>query len=105
MYKIYVTEEFERDFKKCDDSIKQQIKKEIEQLETNPYVGRPLGYKFFREKKIANYRFYYLIYEEHVVVFVIALSTKKNQQTVIDSVRKLIPFYKDEIRKKINQSD
>ncbi len=51
-YKIYTTEEFDRDFRKLDGSLQQQIEKEIGQLETNPYVGKPLGYKFFREKKI-----------------------------------------------------
>ena len=31
-YKIITTENFEKSFKKCDSSIKNQIKKEIEQL-------------------------------------------------------------------------
>lgn len=56
-YSIYTTEEFDKDFNKLDKSIKQQIEKEIEQLETNPYVGNPLGYRFFREKRVKNYRF------------------------------------------------
>ncbi|MDO8460556.1 MAG: type II toxin-antitoxin system RelE/ParE family toxin [Nanoarchaeota archaeon] len=101
-YNIYVTEEFERDFKKLDNSIKIQIDKEISQLKVNPFVGKPLGYEFFREKKVKNHRFYYLIYEEHVIVFVVALSDKKNQQQVIDNIKSLIPFYKEEIKKKLN---
>jgi len=92
-YEIIATEEFERDLKKCDKSIKTQIKKELEQLKTNPYVGKPLGSKFFREKKVENYRFYYIIYEKQVVVFIIALSTKKSQQQVIDTIKELMPHY------------
>lgn len=102
MFKIFTTDEFDRDFDKLDISLQKQIEKEIEQLEENPYVGKPLGYKFFREKKVKNYRIYYLIYEEYVVVFVVAISNKKEQQKVIDSIKHLIPFYKEEIKKKIS---
>lgn len=101
-YKILVTEEFERDFEKCDGSIKKQIEKEIDQLKINPYVGKPLGYEFLREKKAENYRFYYLIFKEQIVVFVLALSTKKNQQKVIDRIKQLIPFYKEEVKRRFN---
>lgn len=102
MYKIYTTEEFEKDFKKLDNSLQQQIEKEIEQLELNPYVGKPLGYRFFREKKLKNYRFYYLIYDEYIVVFLIAISNKTDQQKVINAIKHLIPFYKEEIKKRLN---
>src|SRR3989344_9597711 len=102
MFKIFTTEEFDTRFAKLDHSLQIQIGKEIDQLETNPFVGKPHGYTFFREKKIKNYRIYYLIYEEHVVVFVISLSTKKDQQKAIDAIRNLIPTYREEIRKKFS---
>lgn len=101
MFRVFTTKEFDNDFRKLDSSIQEKIDKEIEQLEINPYVGKPLGYKFFREKKVKNYRFYYLIYEEHVVVFIIAISTKKDQQATINTIKSLIPYYKEEIRKKL----
>ncbi|HLC57639.1 MAG TPA: type II toxin-antitoxin system RelE/ParE family toxin [Candidatus Nanoarchaeia archaeon] len=101
MYKVYTTDEFDRLFAKLDNSLQKQIEKEIEQLETNPYAGRPLGYRFFREKRVKGYRFYYLIYEEYVVVFVITLSDKKEQQKMIDAIKSLIPYYREEIRKRI----
>ena len=65
-YKVFTSDEFERDFSNLDTSLKIQIEKEIEQLEINPYVGKPLGYKFFREKKVKNYRIYYLISVGHI---------------------------------------
>ncbi len=101
-YEVLTTEKFDEDFDKLDTSLKEQIEKEIEQLETNPYVGKPLGYKFFREKKVKNYRIYYLIYEEYVIVFVVALSNKKEQQEAIDKIKQLIPLYKEEVKKRIN---
>ena len=102
MFRIFTTEEFDKDYKKLDTSIQRMIDNEIMQLETNPYVGKPLGYKFFREKKVKNYRFYYLIYDEYVVIFVIAISGKKDQQQAINKIRLLLPFYRGEIRKKLN---
>ena len=101
-YKIFLTEEFKRDFNKCDKSIKDKIEKEVEKLKENPYTGKPLGYKFFREKKVENYRFYYLIYENYIVVYVIAISTKKDQQQVIDKIKILLPVYEEEIKKRFN---
>ena len=102
MYKILTTEEFDRDFEKLDTSIQRMIDGEIKQLEANPHIGKPLGYKFFREKKVRNYRFYYLVYDEYVVVFVVAISSKKDQQKAIDKIRLLMPYYKEEIKRKLN---
>ena len=101
-HKILVSEEFDYNFQKLDHSLQVQISKEISQLEENPYVGKPLGFSFFREKKILNYRVYYLIYDDYVTVFVIALSTKKDQQEVINKIKHLLPYYKEEVKKRIN---
>ncbi len=102
MYKRFTTEEFDKTFEKLDTSIQIMIDHEIKQLEENPYVGKPLGYKFFREKKAKNYRVYYLIYDVYVVVFVVAISGKKDQQKAIDKIKLLMPYYKEEIRKRLN---
>src|SRR3989338_5502933 len=102
MYKIFTTEEFDRRFGKLDQQLQQQIRKEIDQLEDNPYAGKPLGFAFFREKKVQNYRIYYLIYDEFVVVFVITISTKKDQQDAIDRIKSLIPYYRGAIKKKVS---
>jgi mRNA-degrading endonuclease RelE of RelBE toxin-antitoxin system len=102
-YHIGTTKQFDKDFSKLDNSVKVRIEDEIEQLAINPYVGRPLGYKFFREKKVDKFRFYYLIYEDHVVVFLIAISEKKDQQKTIDTIKHLIPHYKEFISKKFTQ--
>ena len=100
MYKIKVTNEFEKDYNKLDKSIKTKIDGEIEKLKENPYSSKPLGYQYFREKKIDNYRIYFLVFREEVIVFVIALSSKKDQQPTIDKIKKLIPDYQKEIREK-----
>ena len=103
MFEILITEEFENDFNKLDKSLKTRIGKVIEQLKTSPYAGKPLGYPFFREKKIGKYRLYYLIYKEFLVVFMIAVSEKKDQQATINSINRLIPFYREEVRKRFTK--
>lgn len=95
-----MTAEFEKYFSKLDNSLQQQINKEIEQLENDASVGKPLGYKFFREKKVRNYRLYYLVYEEYLVIFLITISDKKDQQETINKIKHLIPVYREEIKRK-----
>jgi mRNA-degrading endonuclease RelE of RelBE toxin-antitoxin system len=102
-YIIETTEEYDKAFDKLDKSLQIQIEDEIEQLEINPYVGKPLGYKFFREKKIKSHRIYYLIYDEYLMVFIVTLSDKRAQQTTINSIKRRIPYYRESIKKRINE--
>ncbi len=96
-WKIITTRDFDIDFSKLDNSIKKKIFKEIEQIKENPFRGKSLGYSFFREKKVKSYRLYYLVYKEKIIVFVIAISSKKNQQEIINRIKYLIPFYKQHV--------
>lgn len=101
-FKVYTTEEFDRLFNKLDSEIQRQIAKEVDQLEDNPFTGKPLGYKFFREKKVQNYRVYYLMYEIYLIVFIVTLSGKKDQQKAINKIKKLLPYYRKLIKEKLN---
>jgi len=69
-------------------------------LSENPYCGKPLGYKFFREKKIKKWRIYYLIYEEYLVLYFINLSDKILQQTTIDKIKSELNLLKEYIEVK-----
>lgn len=100
MYRIGVADEFEKKYNKIDKSIQKEIDKEISQLSKNPFVGRPLSFKFFREKKIRSYRIYYLIYKEFLVIFLVSISSKSDQQLVINRIKDLIPKYYEEIKRK-----
>lgn len=102
VYSIHQTEEFEKRYNKLDPQLQQEIDKAINQLGENPHAGKPLGYDFFREKKIKNYRIYYLIYDEYVLVFLVTISTKKNQQDAINKVKTLLPYYQQEVRKRFS---
>lgn len=54
----------------------------------NPFVGKQLSYKFLREKRIKDKRIYYLVYEDIVLVLLIAVSKKKDQQMTINHIKK-----------------
>ena len=95
-YKVFTLPEFN------DDVIKTFSKSEQEQLdnildelsEKGSLVGKPLSYDFFREKRIQGKRIYFLVYEEIVLVLIIAQSNKKDQQETINKIKERIPDYK-----------
>lgn len=61
-YRVLVTEEFLKEYSKLSIGEQKRLDKIKEQLKTNPFSGKPIGYHFFREKKIEEKRLYYLIY-------------------------------------------
>ncbi len=68
-------------------------------LAENPYVGKPLGYLFLREKKIEGKRVYYLIYEEFNLVLLVATSEKKDQQSTINHIKRGLDEFKEVAQK------
>ena len=64
-------------------------------------VGKPLGYPFFREKKMGKYRIYFLVYGDINAVLLITISDKKAQQEIIDKIKSELDFYKEVIRKNL----
>lgn len=62
-----------------------------------------MGYIFFREKKLNGNRIYYLVYEEFVIVLMVAVSDKRTQQGTIDDIKRRLDEYytlvKDALRK------
>ena len=101
IYKIFVTDAFEKDFQKLSRDEQRQIEKVKVQLRSNPFVGKPLGYRFFREKKIGGNRLYYLIYETKVVVLVVAYSGKKEQQATINAIKAAFEQFKRDVDKSL----
>ena len=87
-YKVYTTPEFDRLFEELpkDDQIEidKLTKKELPE---NPYQGRALGFKFFREKRIKGKRVYFLIYEDYILVLMVAIGDKKTQKKDISQIK------------------
>lgn len=98
-FSIVAMNEFLSLFKRLTKDQQNRIEKIKNQLKTNPFVGKPLGSKWFREKKINGFRLFYLIYEKQRIVALISFSDKKLQQQTIDSIRMRFAEYKEVILK------
>jgi len=97
-YKVYQSKVFADKLKNMPKNFKDWIEKIQDQFVSNPYVGKPLGVDWLREKKYGKYRIYYLIYEDFVAVFMVDISEKKDQQKVINTIKLFLNTYKDELR-------
>ena len=104
-YKIYHSARFDRELAKFDLNFQKRVDKIEEQLVENPFVGDPLSVRWFREKRIGKYRIYYIIYEDLSVVFMVAISEKKDQQKVINTIRFLFEFLRKEVEDLIDRED
>lgn len=102
-FKVFRTSTFDKEFSKLSKAEQTAIDKFEKKLIENPHLGKPLGYIFFREKKLNGNRVYYLIYEEFVIVLMVAVSDKRTQQDTIDDIKrrldKYYSFVRDTLRK------
>lgn len=103
MYRVFRTENYDKKFQKLDKSEQDVVIKLEQRLKIESYVGKPLGYNFFREKKFGNKRLLFLVYEEHKAVFLITITEKKAQQHEIDLIKENLDLYKDELEKIIKE--
>ena len=102
-YKVYHSAKFDRELSKHDLKFQRRVDNIENQLVDNPYTGDPLSMKWFREKRYDKYRIYYLIYEDLDSVFMVAISEKKDQQKVINTVWLLLEFFREELRRLIDK--
>ena len=87
-YKVYTTPEFDRLFEELSKEEQKEVDKLTkDELPENPYQGRALGFKFFREKRIGGKRVYFLIYDDYVLVLMVAIGGKKTQKKDIAQIK------------------
>ena len=94
---------FERYLARMPKDFKEWLEKVEDQLTENPYVGDQIRVNWFREKKKGKFRVYYLIYEELQTVYLVGISSKKDQQTTINTIWLLLDNFKEDIYKLINK--
>ena len=97
-FKIFRTKTFEKEFEKLPKIEQEMIVKFENKLVEDPFLGKPLGYLFFREKKLNRRRIYYLVYEDLVVVLMVGVSDKKTQQATIDNIRLHLNLYYEVVK-------
>ena len=61
-FSVFVTQTFQSKLLKQDKKFKAWVEKVFDQLAVNPFSGKPLGAKWFREKKFENFRVYFLVF-------------------------------------------
>lgn len=105
MYAVYRTEKFDKELLKRFSTEEQREVENFEkkQLTVNPYVGDPLSYPFFREKKLGGKRIYYLIYDDLKAVLMVKTSDKKDQQESIEEVKDRLKEFYELIKEIIKQ--
>ena len=101
-FKIIFTQSFEkRVFKYLEKSELKELDLFFENLEISPFLGKPISYNFFREKKINEKRVYFLIYEDLNLILFVGISNKKTQQKEIDKIKINFKDYKQYVLKLI----
>ena len=100
-YRVHTTQGFDEEASKLEKIEQERINKLFPKLKENPYVGDPLRYKFFREKRINGKRVYFLVFDDLIAVLFVAVSDKKTQQETIDSVLDKLIQFKDYLKDKL----
>ncbi len=98
VFAIFHSHTFDRALEKMPKVFQEWVDKIENQLIENPHVGDQISVPWFREKKKDNFRIYYLIYEELNRVYLVAISDKKDQKAVINSVWIFLDQFKEEIK-------
>jgi len=104
-YKIYHSARFDKELEKRNKDFCERVNKIENQLVKNPYTGSPLSGEYFREKRYEKYRIYYIIYDDMDAVFMVAISEKKDQQKVINTIRLLFDFFREELENLVRKED
>jgi len=85
-FDVRLTDESKKDFDRLDGSIKKHVLKKLILLETNPFLGKPLGnkagidltgyYKLYVFKK--KIRIIYKIIDQKLIITIISIGKREN---------------------------
>jgi mRNA-degrading endonuclease RelE of RelBE toxin-antitoxin system len=90
-YVVQETKLFRKQFMKLSKEIRQRFNKQISRLAEDPFsIGKPLQQPWLRELKNRKYRVYYYIHKNNVIVILLALSEKKDQEKIIKMILAMI---------------
>ncbi len=97
MFRIFRSDWYDKKLNKLDKTEQDRVSKFEQELKLQPYSGKPLSYKFLREKKFNGKRMIFLVYEEHNIIFLVTITNKKAQQHEIDLIKANLEVYKQTI--------
>ncbi len=99
MFRVFRSEWYDKKFDNLTKAERDRVNNFEQKLKEEPYSGKPLGYKFFREKKFNGKRLLFLVYEDLQAVFLVTITDKRIQQNVIDLIKGSLDKYKEVIEK------
>ena len=99
MFRAFRADWYEKKLSKLTPKEQKRVSGIEQELKKSPYDGKPLGYKFFREKKFDGKRLIFLVYENHQVIFIIKIKDKKDKQKVIDLIKANLDVYMEELER------
>jgi len=102
---VYHSERFDRELSRFDKKFQERVDRIEDKLVETPYYCSPLGTPSFREARFENYRIYYLVYNDLKAVYMVAISDKRNQQTVINTIKLFMDFFREEIEKIVKKDN
>ncbi len=102
-FRVFRSIKYKTKLKKIDGSDLDRIMKFEQSLKEQPLSGKPLGYKFFREKKFNGNRLLFLVYESNKCVFLVTITDKKSQQHEIDLIVANLEVYRTELEDILRQ--
>jgi len=97
IFRVFRSQHYKEKLFKLDKSEQNKVIKFEQSLKEQPFSGKPLGYRFFREKKFNGKRALFLVYGEHKCVFLVTITDKKAQQHEIDLIKANLDVYKNEL--------
>ncbi len=97
-FRVFRSNHYSGKLVKLDNSKILRAKKIEQALKERPFSGKPLGYKFFREKKFNGDRLIFLVYEEYKCIFLITITDKRVQQQEIDLIKSNLDMYEKELK-------
>jgi len=88
MYNVFHTTDYDKLLKKLDLLYQQLLFQFERRLTLDPYIGKPLGYVYFREKKFDDYRALFAVNSEARRITMLTIVDKRDQKEVINLLRK-----------------
>jgi len=104
LYRVFRSNWYDKKFEDLTKEEKERVDKFEQKLKEEPFSGKPLDYKFFREKKFNGKRLLFLVYENLQAVFLVTITDKKIQQEVIDLIKKNLDNYKEVIERLVKDN-
>lgn len=88
MYTLIFGKKFEEEFRKIDNSLRQEAWKKLQRLKENPQIGKHLHYLDLWELHVRMFRIFYIIDENRIRLLILSMKHKDECDSYIRSISK-----------------